>query len=164
MKFDVQQRYEAPAHDVMALYCDVGTYESLPEFGKISRPVVLDRNELGSSVTLRLRYRFTAELPAAALAVIDPERLTWIDETVYDFDAMTATTRLLPDHYASKLTASATASYLPTAGGDSAIRRVTGDVPGGASDRVGPHRAPRRGGRRRRRPPRPLIAAADRRH
>jgi hypothetical protein len=128
VKFDVQQRYEAPAHDVMALYCDVGTYESLPEFGKISRPVVLDRNELGSSVTLRLRYRFTADLPAAALAVIDPERLTWIDETVYDFDAMTATTRLLPDHYASKLTASATASYLPTAGGDSAIRRVTGDV------------------------------------
>jgi hypothetical protein len=73
VKFDVQQRYEAPAHDVMALYCDVGTYESLPEFGKISRPVVLDRNERFER-DAATHYRFTAELPAAALAVIDPER------------------------------------------------------------------------------------------
>ncbi|MFN8050605.1 MAG: DUF2505 family protein [Acidimicrobiales bacterium] len=126
MKFDVTQHFDADAERVIAVYSAAETYEQLPEFGKISRPVLLDRSEHGDTVTMRLRYRFTADLPTAALAVIDPDRLTWIEETRYDLAALTATTKLLPDHYASKLEASASARFADR--GEGSTRAVAGSL------------------------------------
>lgn len=126
MRFRVTQRFDAPAGDVIDLYTSTELFEQLPEFGRIGRPEVLDRTERGATITIRLRYRFTAELPAAALAVIDPDRLTWVEETVTDRDARRSTVRLLPDHYASKLTAGATVTYHDL--GDDARREVAGDL------------------------------------
>ncbi len=126
MRFDVRQRYAAPAADVLAHYASVEMYESLPEFGRISRPEILDRIDGGDRVTVRLRYRFTADLPAAALAVIDPDRLTWIDETTYDFGALTSSTKLLPDHYPRKLEASAASQFRDDS--DGCIREVSGSL------------------------------------
>ena len=126
MKFEVSQRFDADVERVIACYSSAALYEQLPEFGKISRPEVRERIESGDRVTLRLHYRFIADLPTAALAIIDPDRLTWIEETVYDRAALTATTKLLPDHYASKMEASARACFTPS--GEGSQRLVTGDL------------------------------------
>jgi hypothetical protein len=101
-------------------------YEQLPEFGKISRPDLLERTEQGNTVKLRLRYKFTADLPTAALAIIDPDRLTWVEETTFDLAGLTARIKLLPDHYASKLEASASARFVDR--GEGSIRDVAGDL------------------------------------
>lgn len=126
MNFDASQTFAAPASKVLACYASAELYEQLPEFSKISRPTLLDRSEHGGRITLRLHYRFTADLPAAALAIIDPSRLTWIEETVYDLAEGTASSQLLPDHYASKLKASARATFRDTATGSS--RTVAGEL------------------------------------
>ena len=126
MKFEVRQRYDATAAEVMRHYASAEMYDSIPEFGRISRPTVVDRAETGDLVTLRHHYKFTADLPSAALAVIDPAKLTWIDETVYDFAAQTSTTRLLPDHYSRKLEASAR-SHFGDSGG-ACVRNVSGSL------------------------------------
>ena len=129
MQFRVDQRYAAARDDVLAAYTDVALYPLLDGLPKIGEPRVLDREQKGHLVTMRVHYRFVADLPSAALAVIDPERLTWVDETVYDLAAGTSTTRLLPDHYADRLTASASATYQsdPSQPARSA-RHVRGDL------------------------------------
>ena len=126
MKFEVSQQFEAPASEVIERYCSLEMYEQLPDFDKISRPEIVDRTERSGLVQLRVRYRVIADLPAAALAIIDPERLTWIEDTTYDLAAMTATTRLLPDHYASKLEASASARFSDAP--DGSRRTVSGNL------------------------------------
>ena len=126
MKFAVSQEFDAPSIDVLDLYSSSELYEALPDFERISRPEILDRTKSGDRVVMRLRYRFTAELPAAALAVIDPDRLTWIEETTYDLGRGTASIRLLPDHYASKMTATAEARITPQGAGSN--RSVSGDL------------------------------------
>lgn len=126
MKFEGAQRYDAPAREVFDLYCSEGLYDALPDFSRISRPELIDRAEHGDDVTIRVRYRFIADLPAAALAIIDPDRMTWIEETRYDASTLTGSTRLLPDHYASKMQAAAKVRFVDH--GDASRRVVQGDL------------------------------------
>lgn len=126
MRFRVTQWFTATAAEVVELYTSERLYESLPDFGRIGRPELLDRSVTGHEVTLRLRYRFTAELPAAALAVIDADRLTWVEESVTDLTTGRSEVRLLPDHYASKLTARATTHVVDRTEGSH--RTVEGDL------------------------------------
>jgi hypothetical protein len=129
VQFRADQRYAATRDAVLAAYTDVALYPLLDGLPKIGEPKVIDRQQKGHLVTLRVHYRFVADLPSAALAVIDPQRLTWIDETVYDLAAGTSTTRLLPDHYPDRLTASATATYTADPADPSrSIRHVRGDL------------------------------------
>jgi hypothetical protein len=127
VNFDLVQHFDAPAEEVMGLYCDPDFYPLLDGVGKISAPDVLDRRVEGDRVTLDLRFRFTADLPSAALAIVRPEKLTWVEQTTFDLDAMTSTTRILPDHYPDRLQASARSTFTDVDDGRSR-REVTGSL------------------------------------
>lgn len=126
MRFDISQEFDAALDEVFEHYTSPAFFEDLPEFGRIGRPELLEHRVADGRVLVRARYAFTAELPAAALAVIDPERLTWVEETTYDIERRSAAVAFRPDHYASKLQASATVRFA----GDraSATRTVAGDL------------------------------------
>ncbi len=129
MQFEVEQRFAGERDAIMAVYADPAFYPTLDGLAKIGEPEVLGVERSGDQVTVRVRYRFTASLPAAATAVIDPQRLTWIDESVYDLAARTNTMRLLPDHYADRLSASARASFTPDPSDPQrTVRRIRGEL------------------------------------
>ncbi|MBA3282609.1 MAG: DUF2505 family protein, partial [Acidimicrobiia bacterium] len=73
-----------------------------------------------------IRFRFTGHLPSAVTAVIDPERLTWVQESVHDLDDGTTTFRLIPDHYPDRLKASGT--FRVVSDGHGSRRVVNGDL------------------------------------
>jgi hypothetical protein len=129
VQFDIDQRYPAPVSAVLAAYTDRSLYEALVAGTRVGKPEVLDVVRDGAAATVRLRYRFTAELPAAALAILDPGRLTWVEETRYDLERATSRTVLRPDHYGDRLSASATARFdADTAQPGGCRRRVMGEV------------------------------------
>jgi len=132
VQFRVDQRFAATPQQVLAAYTDPAFYLQLDGLPKIGQPRVLGKTEADHLVTMRVHYLFTADLPAAALAILDPARLTWIDETVYDLRAGTSRTRLLPDHYADRLTASASASFTldpsDPSGSSRCVRRIVGEL------------------------------------
>ncbi len=107
MDFSVVQTYDASAETMFDLFLRPETKTSLPEFGRISRPEPLDAIDRGDRRIVTMRYRFTADLPAAATVVVNPDKLTWIEETTYDRPTLTGAVRFLPDHYASKMEAAA---------------------------------------------------------
>ncbi len=121
MQFEVTQRYAAPPTEVLAVYTDPAWYDDLPEFSRVGRPALVDREVAGTRVTMRVRYRFTADLPAGADKLIDKNKLTWIEETVYDLAALTGASRLLPDNYPDRLTASARRRFSADGGGTVAV-------------------------------------------
>ena len=49
--------------------------------------------------------RFVGELSSAVTAVVDPAKLTWVDEATFDFAAHTGRHEILPDHYPDRLSA-----------------------------------------------------------
>jgi hypothetical protein len=126
VKFDLTQTFDAPAAAVIAVYCDPDFYPALDGVGKIGGPSVLSRDEQGDQIVMRVRFRFTGDLPSAALAIVRPERLTWVEETRYDLTKLTAHSEIQPDHYADRLQASATSHFKDNNGGSS--RSVTGEL------------------------------------
>jgi len=129
MDFSVEQRFAADPDTVIALYTNPHFLGSLQGTERIGPPSVLDRVEDAGTVTVRIRYHFTADLPDAASRFVDAEKMTWIEQTVTDVAARSATTELLPDHYAGLLQASGTITYShdPTAPGGT-VRTVRGTV------------------------------------
>lgn len=126
MRFELTQRYTAAAPDVTAAYADAELYPTLVGLPKLGGIEVLSAESDPSSARLRIRFRFTGDLPGAVTAVIDPERLTWVQETEHDLDAGTTTFRLVPDHYPDRLKASGT--FRVEADGDGSRRVVRGEL------------------------------------
>lgn len=111
------------------MYIDPAFYATLTGLAKVSAPEVVSTERTGDRVRLKIRYTFTADLPAAALAVLDPHKLTWIDDTTYDLAELTSTTKLLPDHYADRFTAVARSAITSTsAEPPRSTRDVEGDL------------------------------------
>ena len=126
MRFTVTQTYPISRDEVLGLYTGTEMWGDLSGFTKVSVPEVLDRSQKGDLVTVRLRYRFIAPLPPAATAVVNRDKLIWIEETVTDLSAGTATVDFQPENYSNKLAASAVISYDQL--DDAATRTVQGDL------------------------------------
>lgn len=99
MRFTVEQRFSHLPDAVAAAYADPELYEALQGLPKLSRPEVVGHEAAGDTVQLRVRYRFSGDLSAAVTAVVDPERLTWVEHSVHDLARRTTTFTMVPDHY-----------------------------------------------------------------
>ncbi len=129
MRFELTQRYTATASDVVDAYADPDLYPTLVGLPKLGGIEVLHHAAPAPGrVELRIRFAFTGDLPAAVTAVVDPKRLTWIQQTEHDLHSGATTFRLLPDHYADRLAASGTFRVTPAADGIGSRRVVAGDL------------------------------------
>lgn len=111
MRFSIDQRLAGAVDAVQAVFLEPGFYEDLAELPKLGAPALIDQRRDGPVVVQRVRYRFAGDLSPAARAVLDPDRLTWVDESVHDLGARTVTFRLLPDHYADRFRCSGTYTF-----------------------------------------------------
>jgi hypothetical protein len=96
-----------------------------PELGS---PRLLERDDRGDVVALRVRYRFAGQLSGRVTRVVDPARLTWVEESELDRRTSTTTFRIVPDHYANLLRCAGTITVVPGPGGDGALRVVEADL------------------------------------
>ncbi len=126
MRFAVTQTIAAPVDEVAAAYASTELYEALEGSDRLGPPDVLGREQDGSIVTLRIRYRFIADLSPAVTAVVDPDKLTWVEQSVHDLDGHSVAIRLHPDHYADRLRASGTYHY--ASDGDATVRSIEGEL------------------------------------
>lgn len=122
MRFTIEQRLEAPLERVEAALVDPAYLERLQSLPKLGRPTLVDRREDGDVVHQAVRYAFVGELSAAVRRVVDPQRLTWVEEATVDRTTHVTTWRIVPDHYGHLLRAHGTFLLEPDGGG--ATRRV----------------------------------------
>jgi hypothetical protein len=126
VRFELTQRYRSSVEEVVVAYADPELYPSLVDLPKLGGIEVLEHHRDDTTATLRVRFRFTGHLPSAVTAVVDPERLTWVQESTHDLTGGTTTFRLLPDHYPDRLRASGTCRVVPQ--GDGTRRVVSGEL------------------------------------
>ena len=126
MRFRVEQRVAAPLADVEDALVDPAFLARLGDLPRLGAPVVLSSDDDGGTVRQRVRYRFAGELSPAVTAVVDPERLTWVEETTYDRRTHRGAHRIVPDHYAGRLRASYTTALEADGGGTR--RRTEGEL------------------------------------
>jgi hypothetical protein len=122
MRFALEQHINGPAGAVARIYTECRFYERLGKLPKLGRPEVLDRREDGPVVHLAVRFRFTGHLSPAVTKVVDPTRLSWVEESVHDLEAHTVTFVMKPDNYADRLRFSGSSRF--EAAGDGGTRRA----------------------------------------
>lgn len=126
MRFSIEQRFAADVDAVARAYADPALYVALVGLPKLSQPDVVGHEVDGDTVVLQVRYRFGGHLSAAARAVIDPERLTWVERSTHDLAAHTTTFTMVPDHYADRFRCQGSYAFEATDAG--CRRRGEGDL------------------------------------
>jgi len=127
MKLDLRTAYDADADDVAAAYADPALYAELGDLPKLGGAEVVDHSVTGDVVRLSVRWRFVGELSSSVTAVVDRRKLSWIEEDEHRLDRREVRWRLLPDHYADRLRASGTYTFLAANRGG-AVRATEGEV------------------------------------
>lgn len=125
MRFELIQRYTATADQVDRAYADPALYPHLVGLPKLGGIEVLAHDSVPAR-RLRVQFNFTGDLPSAVTAVVDPDRLTWVQETEHDHGSRTARFRLLPDHYPDRLRCSG--RFQVDDGPRGTTRTISGDL------------------------------------
>ena len=102
MRFTVEQRFGTDADETARAFTEPELYAGFADLPKVSVPDVLACEADGDVVRLRIRYRFAGHLSSAARAVIDPDRLSWVDESTHDLARRHVRFVLRPDHYGER--------------------------------------------------------------
>ena len=103
MRFRIEQPFSLPLADVENTLYDPGFIEAMAALPKLGRPQLLSHEDDGTTVRMRVRYAFVGELSAAVRRVVDPARLTWIQEVTGDRTTHRSAFTVHPDHYAGLL-------------------------------------------------------------
>ena len=103
MRFRIEQHFDGPLLAVEAAFVDADYLRRLGELPKLGAPVLVDQEVVGDRVRQRVRYAFAGEVNAAVRKVVDPKRLTWVEESELDRQTHRTTWRIVPDHYGSMI-------------------------------------------------------------
>lgn len=103
MRFRIEQRFRAPLAAVEAAYVDPAFLARLASLPKLGAPTLLDQVVDGDLVHQKIRFRFTGDVSSAVRRVVDPARLTWVEESTFDRRTHVTTWRIVPDHYAGMI-------------------------------------------------------------
>ena len=125
MRFTIEQRFAAGVEQVQAALVDPAYLDRLSTLPKLGRPTLLERRDDGDLVHQSVRYAFVGDLNAAVRRVVDPQRLTWVEEATIDRTSYLTTWRIVPDHYGNLLRSSGT-FRLEADGDRGGTRRVAG--------------------------------------
>jgi hypothetical protein len=103
MRFRLEQTFDAPLDVVESAFVDPDLLAHLAGRPDLGHPELLEQAVDGDTVRQRVRYRFTGDLAPAVAAVLDRDRLTWVEESELDRGSHRQTFRIVPDHYANRL-------------------------------------------------------------
>ena len=122
MRFRIEQRFDLPVERVEETLCDPAFIEAMGQLPKLGRPQLLSHEVDGETVRLQVRYAFVGQLSSAVRRVVDPSKLTWVQDETIDRRTHQSVFTILPDHYAGLLRCDG--RFTLAADGDDACRRV----------------------------------------
>lgn len=126
MRFRIEQRLPASVEAVEAALIDPTFLDELARLPRLGRPELVADQRDGDLVEREIRYRFAGELSGAVTAVVDPDRLTWIEESQLDRTTHVTQWVIRPDHYADRLRCSGTFTLI--ADGEGTRRVAEGEL------------------------------------
>jgi hypothetical protein len=103
VKFRLEQHLPGTIDEVAEAFVDPDLLAHLRDVDDLGRPDLLDRVDEGATVRLRVRYAFTGELSPTLTAVVEPSRITWVEESTLDRATHRTEFHVVADHYADRL-------------------------------------------------------------
>ena len=127
MRFRIEQEFRLPLATVAEILADPRFVERMADLPKLGRPRLLSHDVEAGRVHQQVRYAFAGDLSSAVRRVVDPAKLTWVEDSTTDPATGTSEFVILPDHYAGLLRCQGT-FVLHADGPASTTRTAQGDV------------------------------------
>jgi hypothetical protein len=124
--FTLHQEIPATPDAVDAALVDPAFLVRMAELPKLGSAEVVSNERDGDTVNLQVRYLFQADLSPKVTKFVDPEKLTWIEDSTIDLTAHETTCVIRPDNYDNLLEGRYSSTITPTAAG--CERAVTGMI------------------------------------
>ena len=124
--FTIEQALMGRPAAVQEILLDPEFIAARSKLPKLGDAELLECTRDDTTAHLRVRLRFTAALSSAVTAVIDPNKLTWVDDARFDLAARHADHTIEPDNYADRLASTYRSVLEPD--GDRTRRVLTGMV------------------------------------
>lgn len=128
VRFELVQRLHAPIEAVEDTLTDPSFLETLGTLPKLGRPKLLERRDEGDRVFQRVRYDFEGNLSPAVKAVVDPSKLSWVEESTQDRTTHRTSITIVPDYYTSMFGCSGSVRLTRDPATGDTVRTTTGDV------------------------------------
>jgi hypothetical protein len=128
MRFELAQRLHGSLDAIESALLDPAFIDELRKLPKLGKLELLEQATQGNTVRRRVRYTFGGEVSAAVKAVVDPAKLTWVEESTIDRTAHVTTFTIVPDYYARLLEASGTIRLRPEGTNATTRRDIDGTV------------------------------------
>lgn len=106
MDFTLRQEIPAPVDAVGQALVDPDFLVRMAELPKLGSADVVGHARSGDVVSLQVRYLFQADLPGAVTRFVDPDKLSWVEDSTCDLAAHRTECVLRPDNYANLLSGS----------------------------------------------------------
>src|SRR5574341_625554 len=103
MEFELEQRLQGTPDAVLGVLLDRAFLDARAALPRLGSAELLELSRDDTSARVRVRMRFSGHLSSAVTAVVDPEKLTWVDDATFVLAARGARHEILPDHYADRL-------------------------------------------------------------
>jgi hypothetical protein len=85
-------------------FLDPDFYAALADVPNLKAPEILEMEDRGEEVHFRVRYAFDGHLPPAARRVLDPDKITWVNDSVFRRSEHVTEFRMVPEYYENRLT------------------------------------------------------------
>jgi hypothetical protein len=128
VRFLIEQRFDGLLEDVEAAFLDEAFLVKLATLPKLGDLKLVRRVDAHPLIHQWVRYRFTGDLAPAVRRVVDPNRLTWVEESTLDTRNHRTIWRIVPDNYSHLLKASGTYELRTANGGNVTLRTADGDL------------------------------------
>jgi hypothetical protein len=128
MRFELVQHLHGPVEAIEEALVDPRFLARLGELPKLGRPQLLEQRDMGDRFVQRVRYDFEGDLSATVKAVIDPSKLTWVEQSTQDRVTHTSDIEIVPDYYTSMFTCRGTTRLTPNPATGVTDRITTGEV------------------------------------
>ncbi len=126
MDFTIEQQLRGSPTAVLDQLLSAEFLAARAELPKLSGSEVLELTRDDTTARVRVRMRFTARLAPAVTAVVDPDKLTWVDDATYELTDRVARHEIQPDHYSDRL--SCTYKEVLHDAGNETHRTLTGSL------------------------------------
>lgn len=103
MKSTDTQKIAVAAADASEVFADPRFYLSRESSEAMTAIELVDHQVDENVVELKIRFAFTGDLNAAARAILNPDKLTWVQVTTHHLETGRVAFEILPDNYADRL-------------------------------------------------------------
>lgn len=128
MHFELVQRLHASIGAVEQAFVDPAFLSTLGQLPKLGRPELIEQRDMGDRFFQRVRYDFAGDLSPTVRAVIDPAKLSWVEESTLDRATHCTTIAIVPDYYTTMFQCSGLICLASDSTDGTTVRTANGEV------------------------------------